>query len=238
MPASFVSSPAIDTNNKVPLSNGAACGSAKSAIAIGVVGLPNHSVTNFVAGSNALEYFPAPASCPRRLNSSNGGLEPSTYSAIANVGATVPKGFHPPFARISRPPPSAPDLLASVPQRRIGAASAAPPCDVRASLNSLPASRAFHRSTTSNRLLPSEKSADSVVIGYHATYPAPRTAVNEPPMWSQLVCRAISGGTPTRASRVASSGMTPSYPISSSAESLGLIAEGKVTTASESAPVW
>src|SRR6266536_418858 len=46
-------------------------------------------------------------------------------------------------------------------------------------LNSLSASRAFHRSATSNKLFPSEKSADSVVIGYHATYPAPRTAVNE-----------------------------------------------------------
>src|ERR1035438_10679072 len=103
MPASFVSSPAIDTSNKVPLSNGAACGSAKSAIATGELGLPNHSVTNFVAGSSALEYFPAPASCPRRLNSPNGGLESSTYSAIANVGATVPSGFHTHFARISRP---------------------------------------------------------------------------------------------------------------------------------------
>src|ERR1700686_3878213 len=77
-------------------------------------------------------------------------------------------------------------------------------------LNSLPASRAFHRSTTSNRLFPSEKSADSVVIGYHATYPAPRTAVNDGLIWSQLVCLAIPSGTPTRVRRVVSSGITPS----------------------------
>src|SRR5580698_2521540 len=77
-------------------------------------------------------------------------------------------------------------------------------------LNSLPASRFFHRSTTSNKLFPSEKSAASVVIGYHATYPAPRTAVNAALIWSQLVCFAIPSGTPTCASRVVSSAITPS----------------------------
>src|SRR5208282_4421558 len=77
-------------------------------------------------------------------------------------------------------------------------------------LNSLPASLAFHRSATSNRLFPSEKSADSVVIGYQATYPAPRTAVNDGLIWSQLECLAISSGTPIRVSRVTSRGTTPS----------------------------
>jgi len=81
---------------------------------------------------------------------------------------------------------------------------------LRLAWNSLPDSRAFHRFTTSNKLFPSEKSADSVVIGYHATYPAPRTAVNDEPIWSQLECLAISSGTPTRVSRVVSRGMTPS----------------------------
>src|SRR5580704_5938052 len=72
------------------------------------------------------------------------------------------------------------------------------------------ASLTFHRSPTSNRLFPSEKSADSVVIGYHATYPAPLTALNDGLIWSQLECFAIASGTPTRVRRVVSSGMTPS----------------------------
>ena len=45
-------------------------------MAIGAVGLPNHPVTNFVAGSNASEYVDAPASWPGRLNRFNGGFEP------------------------------------------------------------------------------------------------------------------------------------------------------------------
>src|ERR1017187_7751788 len=62
--------------------------------------------------------------------------------------------------------------------RKLGASPVTPTAAIL-TLNSLAASRAFQRSATSNRLLPSEKSADSVVIGYHATYPAPRTAVND-----------------------------------------------------------
>src|ERR1039458_2154544 len=211
MPASFESSAAIDAINKVPLSNGAEFGSAKSAIATGSPGWPNHPLTNFIAGSNALEYFAAPASWPGRLNNLKGALDRSTYSAMAKVGVTVPSGLQPHSTRIPRSlPASAEEPPASAPHSRVGVASALPPCTLSASLNSLPASLAFHRSTTSNRLFPSEKSADSVVIGYHATYPAPRTAVNDALIWSQLVCLAIASGTPTRISRVASSGITPS----------------------------
>src|SRR5262249_8613978 len=42
-------------------------------------------------------------------------------------------------------------------------------------------SRAFHRPTTSNTLLPSDRFPTSVAIGYHATYPTPRTAVKSLP---------------------------------------------------------
>jgi hypothetical protein len=55
VPASFESSAAIDAINSVPLSNGAELGSAKSAMAIGARGWPNHPLTNFIAGSSALE---------------------------------------------------------------------------------------------------------------------------------------------------------------------------------------
>src|SRR5208337_3024806 len=106
MPASFESSAAIDAINKVPLSNGAECGSEKSAIATGATGWPNHPLTNFIAGSSALEYFAAPFSWPGRLNNSKGALDWSTYSAIAKVGVTVPSGLQPHSTRIpisSRP---------------------------------------------------------------------------------------------------------------------------------------
>src|SRR5271169_2375780 len=102
MPASFESSAAIDTINKVPLSNGAECGSAKSAMATGALGVPNHPLTNFIAGSSALEYVVAPASWPGRLKNVKGGLDWSTYSAIANVGVTVPSGLQPHSTRTSR----------------------------------------------------------------------------------------------------------------------------------------
>ena len=77
-------------------------------------------------------------------------------------------------------------------------------------------SRAFHLATVSNTLSPSDRFADSVATGYHATYPMPRTAVNDLPIWSQSLCRACSSGIPIRVSLVASSGMMPSYPISNS----------------------
>src|SRR5882762_766150 len=103
-------------------------------------------------------------------------------------------------------------MALSPPGEQIVTGGASPPSrDIATlALNSLRASRAFHRSTTSNKLFPSEKSADSVVIGYHATYPAPRTAVNDGLIWSQLVCFAIPSGIPTRVRRVVSSGITPS----------------------------
>src|SRR5260370_21552064 len=211
MPASFESSAAIDAIRSVRLSNGADCGSEKSTMATDALGWPNHPVTNFIAGSSALEYVAAPASWPGKLNNFKEALDKLTYSAVTNVGVTVPSGLQPHFTPIPRSlPASAEEPLASGPHSSVGVASALPPCKLNSSLNSLPPSRALHRSTTSNKLFPSEKSADSVVIGYHVTYPAPRTAVNDGLIWSQLECLAISSGTPTRISRVASSGITPS----------------------------
>src|SRR5579863_5185630 len=78
------------------------------------------------------------------------------------------------------------------------------------------ANRAFHRPTVSGTLFPSDKFADSVATGYHTTYPIPRTAVNDLLIWSHSECLALSSGTPIRLSRVTSSGITPSYPMSSS----------------------
>ena len=73
-----------------------------------------------------------------------------------------------------------------------------------------PASRAFHRPITSTKLFPSDKFATSVAIGYHATYPAPRTAVNFASIWSQSMLFAASSGMPIRVNRVASGRITPS----------------------------
>src|ERR1700693_5362709 len=100
-----------------------------------------------------------------------------------------------------------------------------------------PTSRAFHLATVSNTLFPSDRFADSVATGYQATYPIPRTAVKVLLIRSQSLCAATGTGTPIRASRVASSWMTPSYPISNSTEAFGGTSLGKVTSASETAPV-
>src|SRR5580698_8906839 len=57
-----------------------------------------------------------------------------------------------------------------------------------------PASLYFHLPSTSNKLLPSERFATSVAMGYHATYPAPRTPVKFAAIWSQSVLAAVSSG--------------------------------------------
>src|ERR1022692_686608 len=90
MPASFESSAAIDAINSVPLSNGAEFGSAKSATATGDLGGPNHPLTNFIAGSSALEYVAAPASWPEKLKRFKGGFDRATYFATTSVGVAVP----------------------------------------------------------------------------------------------------------------------------------------------------
>src|ERR1700687_3926917 len=102
MPASFESSAAIDAIRSVPLSNGAECGSAKSATTIGALGRPNHPVTNFIAGSSAVEYVAAPASWPGKLDRFKEALDRLTSSALTNVGVTVPSGLQPHFTPIPR----------------------------------------------------------------------------------------------------------------------------------------
>src|ERR1700722_18429170 len=149
-------------------------------MATGALGCPNHPVTNFIAGSIAFEYVATPASWPRKLNNIKGGLDSPAYCAITNVGIAVPSFSHRhlPLVRRSAPSPSTKLPLLDE-QITVGRASPSSRSALTIALNSLPAVRAFHRSTTSNRPFPSEKSAASVVIGYHATYPAPRTPVND-----------------------------------------------------------
>src|SRR6516164_3240477 len=64
------------------------------------------------------------------------------------------------------------------------------------------ASFACHRPMVSATLLPSEKLASSVAIGYQVTYPIPRTAVNDLLIWSQSLCLAFPSGTSMRVRRV------------------------------------
>jgi len=85
--------------------------------------------------------------------------------------------------------------------------------------------------------LPSERLAASAAIGYQATYPAPRNAVNFELIWSQSVVLAAATGVPMRVSLVVSSVTTPSYPTSNSTVPLGATTCGKLTIASDNAPV-
>src|SRR6185369_4584078 len=75
-----------------------------------------------------------------------------------------------------------------------GGSAADSPSTPSATFISAPASRAFQRATASNTLLPCEKLAASTAIGYHATYPTPRTAANEVAIWSQSEFLAFASG--------------------------------------------
>src|SRR5258708_4567899 len=122
-------------------------------------------------------------------------------------------------------------------QNNIGGTPVVPECLNIIFINSTWASRCFHLPTASETPLPSDKFAASTDTGYHATYPIPRTAVKVVPIWSQSEFLAVSAGTPMRVNRVASCGITPSYPISSSTTCLGATGLGRVTIASDNAPV-
>src|SRR5205814_1520348 len=82
-------------------------------------------------------------------------------------------------------------------------ATASPEC-AKLIFISASASRCFHLPIVSSTLFPCDKFAASVAIGYHATLPIPRTAVNDGPISSQSVCFATSEGTPIRVSLVVS----------------------------------
>ena len=103
---------------------------------------------------------------------------------------------------------------------------------------------AFVRALSSRRVsktsFPSVKFADSVATGYQATYTS--DAAHRSGRLADLVpviVPGLSSGTLQFAfSRVASSGITPAYPISNSTTPCGNSSCGRVTTASDKFPRW